>query len=137
MNNVPILPYKPLLPGIALGAAVWLFAAWVFGGTVTVEWEPPADPDLAGVRVFYAPAVVFHSVSNGIVTWRPVGVIGPTNQVWATAGTNRAPITATTGFYAFWATAVATYGAESDPCEIMYAPVGKPQTIKIRRVTTP
>jgi len=121
------------------GAAIWLLIGLAgkaaFGGTVNVEWEPPTDPDLAGVRVYYAPAVVTYTEAAGILTWQTVAVVGPTNSVWAAAPTNRATITATTGPYALWAVACYPYGAESDPCSNLYTRIGKATTIKLRKVT--
>ena len=134
------IPYIPMLAG----AAIWrLLALAVFAGTVNVEVDPPSNvdgtplTDLAGSRVFYAPAVVTYTEASGKVTWQPIAVIGPTNQVWMPAGTNRVTVTATSGPYAFWAQAVASFGAESDVTTNVFARIGAVSTIKIRRVATP
>lgn len=138
----PILSCRPLLPGIALGAAVWLMlVALAFGGTVSVEVDPPSNvdgtplTDLAGIRVFYAPVVVTHTEALGKVTWQAIAVAGPTNQVWMPAGTNRVTVTATSGPYAFGAQAVASFGAESDVTSNVFGRIGAISTIKIRKVT--
>jgi hypothetical protein len=125
---------------IAIGVLMLIGLA-AFGGTVNVEVDPPSNvdgtplTDLAGIRVFYAPAVVTYTEALGKVTWQTIAVIGPTNQVWMPAGTNRVPVTATSGPYAFWAQAVASFGAESDVTSNVFARIGAVSTIKIKKVT--
>jgi len=132
------IPFIPMLAGALLWLLIGLAA---FGGTVNVEVDPPSNvdgtplTDLAGIRVFYAPAVVTYTEALGKVTWQTVAVIGPTNQVWMPAGTNRVPVTTTSGPYAFWAQAVASFGAESDITTNVFGRVGAISTIKIKKVT--
>ncbi len=122
--------------------AVLCTCSALVAGTVTVEWDNPTNnvdgavlTDLAGTRVFYAPAVVTYVETNNVLYWKTVALTGPTNVLWVSAPSNRVTITAATAPYAIWATAVATYGAESDSSEVLYFRVGKPTTVKIKRVT--
>lgn len=139
---------------------VLVLVAWLAGVVVargaeaTLAWDlPVTNTDgspltaLVATDIYFAPAVA--QVTGWTTNWGwrvmtgvQLSTIGPTNSVRFPSST-LAPTNGqwqsgtvtnlTAGIYGWWGRAVVVGGGQSEDCERVYAPAGKPSTIKLRK----